>query len=114
MELNPNWLAAPIAIPLIAAAIGLPFTRWGYRNAARWQRRFAILGVLANLAVAILILAYTLDGNRLVLQMGQWQAPFGIVLVADALTGTMLTLSAILATATVFLCHGHPGSALAA
>ena len=30
MELNPNWLAAPIAIPLIAAAMGLPFTRWGY------------------------------------------------------------------------------------
>ena len=106
MDLNPNWLAAPIAIPLITAAIGLPITRWGYRNAARWQRRFAVFGVLANLVVAILILAYTLDGNRLVLEMGQWQAPFGIVLVADALTGIMLTLSAILATATVFYAMG--------
>ncbi len=39
MTISPNWLAAPIVIPLLAAALGLPFVRWGRRGAAAWQRR---------------------------------------------------------------------------
>ncbi len=106
MDLNPNWLAAPIAIPLLTAALGLPFIRWGYRNAAKWQRRLAILGVTANLAVAVMLLVYTLGGRRLVLQMGLWPAPFGITVMADGLSAIMLTLSGILAFTTIFYAMG--------
>ena len=40
------------------------------------------------------------------MQMGNWPAPFGIVLVADGLTAIMLTLSAILTATTVFYAMG--------
>ncbi|OUC08221.1 hypothetical protein RY27_10275, partial [Litorilinea aerophila] len=106
MTLNPNWLAAPIVLPLLAAALGLPFTRWGYRNAGRWQRRIAAVAVTANLAIALVLLVYTLQGHRLVLQMGLWPAPFGITVFADGLSAIMLTLTGILAFATVFYAMG--------
>ena len=61
MQLDPTILAAPIAIPLVFAALGLPFVRWGWDRAATWQRRFAVVGVLLNLAVAITLLVYTLQ-----------------------------------------------------
>ncbi|MFN2204213.1 MAG: proton-conducting transporter membrane subunit [Caldilineaceae bacterium] len=106
ISLNPNILAAPIAIPLITAALGLPFVRWGWNRAAQWQRRLAAIGVIADLAVAVTLLVYTLEGNRLVMEMGDWPAPFGIVLVADGLTAIMLTLSGILTATTVFYAMG--------
>ncbi|HXF61274.1 MAG TPA: proton-conducting transporter membrane subunit [Caldilineaceae bacterium] len=106
MTLHVNWLSLPIVIPLLAAALGLPFIRWGLQRAARWQYRLALLGMVANLAVALVLLAYTVGGNRLVLQMGLWPAPFGITVMADGLTAIMLTLTAILALATVLYAGG--------
>lgn len=104
--MDPTILAAPIAIPLLTAALGLPFVRWGWARAASWQRGLAVVGVLANLAVAVILLVYTLRGNRLVMTMGNWPAPFGIALVADGLTAIMLTLSGILTATTVFYAMG--------
>lgn len=106
MELSPNWLAAPVAVPLLLAAQSLGFVRWGYRRAVKWQRYTAIVAVTVNLAVAIVLLMTTLQGNRIVLQMGSWPAPFGITAVADGLTAIMLTLTAVLAGVTVFYAAG--------
>lgn len=102
MSLNPNWLAVPVALPMMAAALGLAFSRWGYRQAAQIQRIIALLAVAGNLAVAILLLTVTIGENqRIVLQMGLWAAPYGITVVADGLSTIMLTLTAILAAAIV-------------
>lgn len=102
MNLSPNWLAAPIALPMIAAALGLVFSRWGYRQAAQIQRWIALFAVGCNLVVALLLLNVTIGQNqRLVYQMGLWIAPYGITVVADGLSATMLTLTAILAAATI-------------
>ncbi len=97
MNLNPNWLAAPIVIPMLCAAFSLAFGRSGYRTAVRRQRRFAAVAVVANLAISLWILSVTLGGERIVLQMGGWAAPFGITFFADGLTAILLTLTAILA-----------------
>lgn len=106
MHLDPNWLSAPIAVPLLTAALGLPFIRRGLERAAVTQNRLAGLGMLLNLAVALLLLVYTLNDRRLVLQVGLWPAPFGITLLADGLSAIMLTLTAILALATVVYASG--------
>lgn len=106
MHLDPNWLAAPIIVPLVTAALGLPVIRRGLEAAAVSQNRLAGLGMLANLAVAILLLVYTLGDRRLVLQVGLWRAPFGITLLADGLSAIMLTLTAILALASVVYASG--------
>lgn len=97
MNLSPNWLAVPVALPMLLAALSIAFARWGYRGAVRWQRYAAWAAVVGNLGVALLLLVYTLQDNRLVLQMGSWDAPFGITVFADGLTAIMLTLTAILA-----------------
>ena len=106
MELNPNWLVAPIVIPMICAALGLTARRWSYARTARIQRGLATVAVTLNLLVAIAILIYTISGNRLVLQAGLWPAPFGITLFADGLSAIMLTLTGILAAATVSYAMG--------
>ncbi|MCC6458171.1 MAG: hypothetical protein IT328_24675 [Caldilineaceae bacterium] len=106
MELNPNWLTAPIVIPSLAASLGLSISYWGRRQVDTWQYRVTLLGAFANLAVAILLLVVTLGGQRLVLQMGGWVAPFGITVYADGLSAIMLTLTAILAVATTFYAGG--------
>jgi multicomponent Na+:H+ antiporter subunit D len=100
-ELNPNWLIAPILIPALSAALGLSFLRWGFARATTLQRGLAIVGAIANLFTAITILAATLNSGRVVLQVGQWPAPFGITVFADGLTATMLVLSAILTFCTI-------------
>lgn len=102
MTLNPNWLAVPIVLPMIAAALGLVFSRWGYRQTAKIQRGITFVAIVGNLAVAILLLNATIGGNqRIVYQMGLWVAPYGITVIADGLSAIMLTLTAILTTAIV-------------
>src|SRR5690606_37700333 len=93
-------------VPLLTAALGLPYIRRGLDQAAVLQSRLTLVGMVVNLAVAILLLVYTLGDNRLVLQMGLWRAPFGITVIADGLSAIMLTLTAILAFATVLFAHG--------
>lgn len=94
--MNPNLLAVPIALPLFTAALLLAVSRWGGRQLIDLQRGLTAIALLVNLGVALVLANYTLSGHRLVLQMGGWQAPFGITLVADGLTAILLTMAAII------------------
>jgi multicomponent Na+:H+ antiporter subunit D len=107
MELNGNWLAAPIVIPLIGGAIGLIVAFGARQRIIAIERAVAVVATLANLVVAGLLLFTTVGaGQRLVLQMGLWPAPFGITMVADGLSAIMLMLTALLTAATVFYAMG--------
>lgn len=106
MALNPNWLVAPIVIPMVGAALGLTARRWGGSRTTRIQRSLTSVAAGLNLLVAILILVATISGQRIVAQMGLWPAPFGITLFADGLSAIMLTLTAILVAATVSFAMG--------
>jgi multicomponent Na+:H+ antiporter subunit D len=53
-----------------------------------------------------LILAATMDGSRIVYQVGGWQAPFGITLLADGLTGIMLVMTSLLVLTTIPFAAG--------
>ncbi|MBX3050380.1 MAG: hypothetical protein KF753_02830 [Caldilineaceae bacterium] len=97
--MNPNLLAAPIALPLFAAALLLAVSRWGGRQRLSLQRWLAAGALTVNLVVVLALAQFTLDGQRLVLQMGGWQAPFGITLIADGLTAILLSLTAVVALA---------------
>ncbi|MBI3957807.1 MAG: hypothetical protein HY328_03280 [Chloroflexi bacterium] len=97
--MNPNLLAAPIALPLFVAALLLALSRWGGRQRIGLQRWLAAVTLTVVLVVALALAQFTLGGQRLVLQMGGWQAPFGITLIADGLTAILLTLTALVALA---------------
>lgn len=106
MSISAQWIAAPIFIPALLAALGLLVIRLGHRRMAGFQFALAIVGATANLLVSLLILITTLSGTRLVYQMGLYPAPFGITIVADGLSAIMLTLTGILAFTTVFYAGG--------
>jgi len=93
----------PIAIPLLAGAVMLllPEARRGARGG------IGVAAVLLQLAcaVALLVLADAAPGQGPwrhgigVYLLGDWPAPFGIVLVVDRLAAVMLALTAVLGLA---------------
>ncbi|GAB2888343.1 monovalent cation/H+ antiporter subunit D [Microvirgula curvata] len=88
----------PVILPLLAGALML--TLGDARRNTRAS--IAVLSTLAQLAVAAALLAGAAAAAPIaVYQVGNWAAPFGIVLVVDRLAALMLVLSAVLALATL-------------
>jgi multicomponent K+:H+ antiporter subunit D len=90
-----HWIIAPVVLPAILA----PLIVMVMRNDMLMQRVFALAGVLAlNGIAAALLWAATIHPPEVYL-LGNWPAPFGIVLVLDRLSAMMLMLTALLALA---------------
>lgn len=106
IEVTNVWVAAPVAVPLVFATLGLVILRRGFEFAARYQQGLAILGTVVNLFMCIALFATTLEDTRLALQMGLWPAPFGITLMVDSLSALMLLFTAVLGVACVFYSIG--------
>lgn len=85
-----NILFLPIFISLLGGVLTLAFWR-----SIRWQKRVTLLCATAYLIVAVLLLREVIQEGYIVLQMGSWAAPFGITLVADVLSATMILLTGI-------------------
>lgn len=86
-------LILPIVLPLLAAVLCLLS---GNGNLAA-QRIIAGLALPATAAVAVLLVVLAMDGEIRVYRLGNWAAPFGIVLVLDRLSAMMVALAAALA-----------------
>ncbi len=88
-----HWIVAPVVLPALLA----PFIVLAARFHIGIQRVFSVAGVLALIAIAAGLAWETSDGTILLYQLGDWAAPFGIVLVGDRLSTMMVLLTAILA-----------------
>ncbi|MEX0731597.1 MAG: Na+/H+ antiporter subunit D [Aquisalimonadaceae bacterium] len=88
--MNPE-VALPILIPFIAGSVSLVFYK---SNAA--QRWIGVLGTGALLIASLVLLYNTSTQGILVMEMGNWPAPFGIVLVSDLLGAIMTVLAGIM------------------
>ncbi|WP_296428299.1 monovalent cation/H+ antiporter subunit D [Yoonia sp.] len=88
-----HWIAAPIILPALVA----PFIILAARYHIGIQRVFSVVSVLALIAVAAGLAWQSADGTITLYQMGDWAAPFGIVLVGDQLSTMMVLLTAVLA-----------------
>jgi multicomponent K+:H+ antiporter subunit D len=93
----------PVVLPLAAGALALlaGVDRLGL------QRAIGILATLAQLAVALMLAVGAADGPPRVYPLGDWPAPFGIVLVVDRLASLMLLLATFLGA--VALWHATGG-----
>ena len=103
-----NWLPhlpiLPVAVPLFAGAALLLL-----KDSQRKTRvGLVLISVLIQLAVAIKLLFVTAGSEPAlwpqaiaVYLLGDWPAPFGIVMVVDRLAAIMLTLSAVLGLTTL-------------
>ena len=100
MTLSPEHLiVAPILIPFFAGALMLVYDE----RQRRAKVTISVISVLAMLIAAIELLVRSkgseLTGNNDIgfYLLGDWAAPFGIVLVADRLSAMMLVMTGLLA-----------------
>jgi multicomponent K+:H+ antiporter subunit D len=86
-----------VILPVILPAMMAPFILLAARHHIGIQRVFSVVGVLALISIAISLAWQASDGTITLYQLGDWAAPFGIVLVADRLSTMMVLLTAVLA-----------------
>ena len=84
---------APVLVPLVVGVVLLLFREGNLR----WRRGLGLLSVAIQVLLAMALLDATLDGAILTHALGNWPAPYGIVLVADRLAAWMLLITALLA-----------------
>jgi len=83
----------PLLLPLLG---GILLLLPPLLNSLRGQRIAGSLLALLQLLVAVLLLLQVQQQGTIWYAMGEWQAPFGIVLVADPLACLLLVLTAFL------------------
>ena len=93
-----HLVAWPVFLPLILG-FTLLFARWGGLGL---QRSISFIGVLSLILLSVLLLEVSANGERQVYLLGNWIAPFGIVLVLDQLSAMMVFITAILAGAALW------------
>lgn len=82
----------PVVIPLVTALFGLVAL-----NYTRVQQWISHVGSILLLFVSLLLLQTVWNQGILVVQLGNWQAPFGISFVADLLSALMVVISGLVA-----------------
>ncbi len=88
-----HWLMLPLLLPLAAGMVNLLLSE---RN-IEVRRWVSLLSTAGALAVTIGLMAQTMDGTVSVYRLGNWPAPFGIVLVLDRLSALLLVTANLLA-----------------
>lgn len=92
-----NLVVFPMIIPLLVGVI-LAF----FPNHIYTQRLLTLLSLIATSVVSILLLNLIQTEGIITLEFGDWQAPFGIVFVADSFA-TLLVLTTSLLSSIIIL-----------
>lgn len=88
-----QFTALPVLLPLLGGILLLML-----RSAGLGAQRITSLALVTGLIVTCLFAFFTAQqGVHQVVLLGNWQAPFGIVLVLDQLSSILLLLTAVLA-----------------
>jgi multicomponent Na+:H+ antiporter subunit D len=87
-----------ITYPLIFQAIVSIVLLFLWQN-VKAQRMVSIIGSAIGLTISIVLFNQIWQSGTIAIQMGNWEAPFGITLVADTFAVTMVVLAHIVAFA---------------
>lgn len=87
-----HWPVLPILLPFFSGALLLLLP-----SHERLQRGISLLATLGLLALAGYLMLLAGDGQLRVYFLGDWPAPFGIVLMLDRLSAALLLITAVLA-----------------
>jgi multicomponent K+:H+ antiporter subunit D len=90
-----HLIAVPIVLPLVAAAVLLLIGERRRRLKSRVNLAATLAGLLVAAAILLRVDADGPSGEIAVYLASNWEAPFGIVLVADRLSALMLVLVGI-------------------
>lgn len=89
-----NSIIATVLVHLFTALLQLTFWRKTVTH-----RVLSVVGSLIGLGFAFTLFTKVFNGGILTMNAGNWEAPFGIVFVADLLSSTFVLLTAIAALA---------------
>jgi multicomponent Na+:H+ antiporter subunit D len=99
------WLVlTPLLIPLLSAALALAT----YRSLLI-QRIVAVTATVGLLTASIALLLIVRNQGPQAVHVGEWPAPFGIVIVADLFSAIMVVLAGIVGTVVVFYSYHSVG-----
>ncbi|HSJ48048.1 MAG TPA: monovalent cation/H+ antiporter subunit D [Gammaproteobacteria bacterium] len=98
-----HTIILPVLLPLLTALVLL----FGSQRSLAWKRGVSLAATAALLPLGLLLLQQAYSGAYGVYAVGDWVAPFGIVLVLDRLSALMLLLTALLSLpALLYASHG--------
>ena len=83
----------PVILPLIVAFIILIIKKYGFKS----QQIISLLSVFALIIISIYAFIKTSSQGVIVYSLGNWEAPFGIVLVLDQFSILMVMITSLLA-----------------
>ncbi len=98
-----HWIVLPILLPALVA----PLIALAVRFDIVLARVFSVASTVLLLALGVILMGMAADGTVTSYALGNWPAPFGIVLVLDRLSALMLVLNALLGL--VVLLHAING-----
>jgi len=87
-----DWIVVPILLPAVMAALIV----LAVRHDIILQRVFSITATVALVAVSLSLLIFASGHGPEMYALGDWPAPFGIVLVLDRLSAMMVFLTSLL------------------
>jgi len=94
-----HWIILPVVLPALLA----PLIAFVMRHDITLARTASLAGTGALVAIAAGLAILAAGGETHVYRLGDWPAPFGIVLVLDRLSALMVLLTSVLAL--VVLIH---------
>lgn len=97
------WMMAPVLLPMWAGILAL----LAGQNRPGLQRVIGLSATALLVPLSLLLYRHAAGGEISVCALGNWPAPFGIVLVLDRLAAVMLVLVAVLALPA--LCYAGCG-----
>ena len=93
-----NLAVLPIILPLIAG-----FTTAFFVKKPTITRFLTKFFISLNLLSVVYIVYYVFTNGSIVLETGSWEAPYGIIFIADPLSILLVLTTNILATACAFI-----------
>lgn len=93
-----HWLLVPVLLPLMCGALLMTSSR----SPLSLTRSVSAVSVVVLLLCAVYLLMTASNGQIQVYALGNWSAPFGIVLLLDRLSALMLLVTAVLAVFVTF------------
>ncbi|MDV7271989.1 monovalent cation/H+ antiporter subunit D [Thioclava sp. A2] len=97
-----HLMIAPVVIPAFLAPLIVLWMRFDLRT----QRVFSVAGMVVLVGLALALASSASVNPPEVYKLGNWEAPFGIVLVLDRLSALMLVLTAVLGLVVVLYAIG--------
>ena len=95
-----------IVLPIVLPAIMAPFIIMAIRFHLDLQRIFSLAATVTLVGITLALMAQATTGDIQVYELGNWPAPFGIVLVLDRLSALMIVLTSVLALAVLLYVIG--------